>query len=91
MFNTDRDIVKGHITFKFKEDEEVPAWTSHGGNVRNGGDGADQGRTPTPKRCRAHCSKEGAVRKSSSHSHNSGACMQGATVGWMLGSSDKSC
>jgi hypothetical protein len=49
------------------------------------------GRTPTPKRCYAHCSEEGAIRKSSRHSHNSGACIQGATAGWMLGSSDTSC
>jgi hypothetical protein len=40
MFHTDRDIVKGHITYKFKEDEDVPAWTSHGGDIRDGGNGA---------------------------------------------------
>jgi hypothetical protein len=40
MFHTDRNIVKGNITFKFKEDEEVPEWTSRGGDVRDGGDGA---------------------------------------------------
>ena len=48
MFHTDRDIVRGHVTFKFEEDEEVPAWTSpitsqadsDGGDVRDRGDGA---------------------------------------------------
>ena len=49
------------------------------------------GRTPTPKKCRSHCSEESAIRNNSSHSHNNGACMQGAMVGWMSGSSDNSC
>jgi hypothetical protein len=48
------------------------------------------GRNPTPKRCRANCSKEGAIRRNSNNSHNSGHPMQGATVGWMSGSSNNS-
>ena len=48
IFHVDRDIVKGHVSFKFEEDKEVPAWTSpitsqaesDGGDVRDGGDRA---------------------------------------------------
>ena len=84
MFQMDRDIVRGHVTFKFEEDEEVPAWTSpitsqadsDGGDVCDRGDGAAHDVGQDSKRCRAHCYEEGAIRKSSSHLHNSGACMQ---------------
>jgi hypothetical protein len=94
MFHTDRDIVRGHVTFKFEEDEEVPAWTSpitSQADSDGGGDGAAHDVGQDSKRCRAHCYEEGAIRKSSSPLHNSGACMQGATVEWRLGSSDNSC
>ena len=40
--------------------------------------------------CCAQCSEVDAIWKSSSHSHNSGDCTQGAMKGWMTGSSDDS-
>jgi hypothetical protein len=53
MFHTDRNIVKGHISFKLEEnmeDEEVPKWTSHGGDICDDGDRAahDVGQDSNP-------------------------------------------
>jgi hypothetical protein len=57
------DIVKGHITFKFEEDKEEPVWTSLITRQAESDEGDDN-----------NCSEEGAIKKSSSHLHNSGAC-----------------
>ena len=48
-------------------------------------------RTRRVRMCRAHCSEMDAIGKSSSPSHTSGDCIQGAIEGWMTGSSASSC